>query len=102
MAWRHRQQQGPSAKRGRPTIEKSTDTNIVAAIIDYFESNASTDGKRRTECLEAGIGLNELQKILLDKYEMEVKRSTLYTRLLPRNYLTAEGKRHHTGSFCRN
>ena len=38
--------------------------------------------------------LDRLVKVLADEYEIEVKRSTLYTRLLPRNPTTLEGKRH--------
>lgn len=67
------------------------------AIIDYFEGSgeAGTDRKRRTERLEACLTIDRLQKAISDNYGMDIKRSTLYTRLLPRNSSTAEGKRHH-------
>lgn len=67
------------------------------AIIDYFETaaDAAADPRRRSEKLIAALNLDDLQRVLAENYDMELKRSTLYTRLLPRNSLTAEGKRHH-------
>lgn len=66
--------------------------------MDYFESTApsAADGKRRTERLEACLTLEKLQEALLVHYDYDIKRSTLYTRLLPRNSTTHEGKRHHS------
>ncbi|KAH7711539.1 hypothetical protein AAVH_21151 [Aphelenchoides avenae] len=69
--------------------------NSLKAIIDYFENRGAADNRRRPESLEACLTLEKLRDVLLDEYGLDLKRSTLYTRLLPRNAITAEGKRHH-------
>lgn len=79
---------------GRPRIE-TEQPGLLQAIVDIASYGSSTDERRRSEMLNFCSSLGELQSKLHEQ-GYNIKRSALYLRLLPRNSLTNEGKRHVT------
>lgn len=78
---------------GRPRIEKQYD-NLIEAIVDCVNGDAAAQGRRRDEALCSTTTIDQLQSRLSVVHNIDIKRSTLYTRLLPRASATIEGRRH--------
>uniref|UniRef100_A0A914DVA5 Uncharacterized protein n=1 Tax=Acrobeloides nanus TaxID=290746 RepID=A0A914DVA5_9BILA len=78
---------------GRPRIEKQYD-NLIEAIVDCVNGDAAAQGRRRDEALCSTTTIDQLQSRLSVFHNIDIKRSTLYTRLLPRASATIEGRRH--------
>lgn len=77
---------------GRPRLE-SQQPGLMQAIIDIATHGSATDDKRRTEMMKYCSTLDELAD-KIGELGYTIKRSALYLRLIPRNSLTTEGKRH--------
>ena len=89
-----------SAKRsfrpfpGRPALEEYDEfQKLPELILRVAQQYAAADPKRRAEILTIPNTLDELQ-LALSKEGLEIKRATLYTRLLPRRKNCAHGRRH--------
>lgn len=54
---------------------------------------ASAEERRRSEIVRSCRTLNYLHE-KLNEHGFQISRSSIYLRLLPRNYTTLEGKRH--------
>jgi hypothetical protein len=54
----------------------------LQAIIEILVPNSATDDTRRTEQLRSCKTLNELKNRLLEEYNIDIARSTLYSRLV--------------------
>ena len=62
-------------------------------IVRVAQQYAAADPKRRAELLTLPNSLDDLQAAL-KKEGLEIKRATLYTRLIPRRKNSAHGRRH--------
>ena len=62
-------------------------------IISVAQQYAAADPKRRAEILTIPNKLDNLQAAL-SKQGLEIKRATLYTRLIPRRKNSQHGRRH--------
>ena len=79
---------------GRPALEEYEEfKELPKLILRVAQQFAAADPKRRAEILTLPKTLNELQ-LALSKDGLEIKRATLYTRLLPRRKNSAHGRRH--------
>ena len=79
---------------GRPPLEESGLSRLPLVILKIAGKESAADPRRRSEVLSIPRTLNDL-KDELEKEGIIVKRSTLYTRLVPRRSTSAEGKRHN-------
>lgn len=77
---------------GRPRIEVDQ-TDLLKTIGDIAIFGSAVNDRRRTDEIRSCRTLDDMKKIL---WEMghQISRSALYLRLLPKNALTSEGKRH--------
>ncbi|CAF2767137.1 unnamed protein product [Rotaria sp. Silwood2] len=79
----------------RPSID-DTCPDLLATIEEIAILNGAADDRRRTETVRPCLTLDDLRETLKMK-GYEIKRSTLYYRLLPRRALSHDGKKHvHT------
>ena len=79
---------------GRPPLEDSTEyKELPDLIVRVAQQQAAADPKRRAEILSLSKTLDDLKKEL-EKEGMEIKRSTLYMRLIPRRKNSIYGRRH--------
>lgn len=81
-------------KVGRPALE-SDQPELLRVICELAKQGASADGRRRCEILNACKTLDDLHEELKN-LGFQLSRTATYLRLLPRNFSTIEGKRHHT------
>ena len=79
---------------GRPPLEDSDKfSDLPNLIIKIAQKYAAADPKRRSELVTLPKSLDDLVEAL-KKEGMEVKRSALYMRLIPRRRNSSNGKRH--------
>lgn len=92
--------QNPSLKRklrvhdtsGRPPLEDDQ-PELLKVLTEIATIGGGADDRRRTEMIRSCKTLDDLcQKLKEEGYS--ISQSALYTRLLPRDSTTAEGKRH--------
>ena len=79
---------------GRPRVEDDQ-PDLLKAIVDIVCAGAAADERRRSEKLSTCKTLDDLHEALLEQ-GFTISRSGTYLRLLPRNSITNEGKRHVT------
>lgn len=79
-------------KIGRPRIEEDQPL-LLKTISDIAIFGSAVHDRRRTEEIKTCHTLDDLRKSLLSM-GFEISRSALYLRLLPRDALSNEGKRH--------
>ncbi|ESN94336.1 hypothetical protein HELRODRAFT_164161 [Helobdella robusta] len=77
---------------GRPSIE-TDQSDLLKSIIDIVTASGAADDRRRTELIRSCKTLDDLHSELTN-LGYNLSRSAIYIRLLPRNYLTTEGKWH--------
>jgi hypothetical protein len=79
---------------GRPNAT-TVQTGLIEAIIDISLRGSAAHERRREDTLKSCRTLDELTKELrLQGFNLS--RSGVYLRLIPRNWLTSEGKKHIT------
>ena len=79
---------------GRPALEEYKEfSELPNIIVRIAQQYASSDPRRRAELLTLPSTLDDLQAAL-SKEGLEIKRATLYTRLVPKRKDSAHGKRH--------
>ena len=79
---------------GRPSLEESYKyKGLPSLIVRVAQQQAAGDPRRRAELLSLSKTLDDL-KAELEKDGLEVKKSTLYMRLIPRRENIKYGKRH--------
>ena len=78
-------------KIGRPSL--CDNEELKKAIIEITSGAAINDG-RKSDTIRTAISLNQITSEL-QKRGFNLKRSAVYTRLLPRKASTHEGKRHN-------
>ena len=78
-------------KIGRPSL--CDNEELKKAIIEITSNAAINDG-RKSDTIRTAISLNQITAEL-QKRGFNLKRSAVYTRLLPRKASTHEGKRHN-------
>ena len=76
---------------GRP--EKCDKSELIKVICRIAISGSAAHDRRRNEGIRTVKTLNKLTEAL-NREGFELKRSSVYLYLLPRNYRTIEGKRH--------
>ena len=76
---------------GRP--EKCESSELIEAICRIAISGSAAHDRRRNEVIRTVKTLDQLTDAL-NREGFELKRSSVYLRLLPRNQRTIEGKRH--------
>lgn len=77
---------------GRPRLEDNQE-GLLDVIREIALHGASAADKRRSAILRSCRTLDDLH-VRLQEMGYEISRTSTYRRLMPRNYLTAEGKRH--------
>ena len=78
---------------GRP--EKCDKSELIKAICRIAISGSATHDRRRNEVIREVKTLDQLTEAL-NRAGFELKRSSVYLHLLPRNHRTTEGKRQVT------
>ena len=78
---------------GRP--EKCNKSELIKAICRIGISGSAAHDRRRNEVITAVKTLDQLTEAL-NREGFELKRSSVYLHLLPRNHRLTEGKRHVT------
>ena len=78
---------------GRP--EKCDKSELIKAICRIAISGSAAHDRRRNEAIRAVKTLDQLTEAL-NREAFELKRSSVYLHLLPRNQWSIEGKRHVT------
>merc|ERR1711981_968364 len=78
-------------KIGRPSL--CDNEELKKAILEITSQAAINDG-RKSETIRTAISLNRITAEL-QRRGFNLKRSAVYTRLLPRKASTHEGKRHN-------
>ena len=78
---------------GRP--EKCDKSELIKAICRIVSSGSAAYDRRRSEVIRAVKTLDQLMEAL-NREGFELKRSSVYFHLLPRNHRSMEGKRHVT------
>ena len=76
---------------GRP--EKCDKSELIKATCRIGSSGSATHQRRRNEVIKIVKTLDQLTEAL-NREGFELKRSSVYLHLLPRNHRTTEGKRH--------
>lgn len=79
-------------RAGRPRLE-SDQPLLLKAICDIAIHGSGAHERRRCDVLRSVKTLDELLQEVKSQ-GFQISRSGLYLRLLPKNYLTTEGKRH--------
>ncbi|KAJ8686037.1 hypothetical protein QAD02_021830 [Eretmocerus hayati] len=83
---------GAIRKVGRPRIEKSQ-AGILECAEEIAIHGAGAQDRRRFDEIRPVQSLDQLHEVLLTM-GYQISRSALYLRVLPRNSLSREGKRH--------
>ena len=78
---------------GRP--EECDNSELIKAICRIAISGFAAHDRRRNEVIRAVKTLDQLTEGL-NRERFELKRSSVYLHLLPRNHRSIEGKRHVT------
>ena len=79
---------------GRPPLEDFDEFKALPdLIVRVAQQYAAADPRRRAEVLTLPSSLDDLQAAL-KKEGLEIKRATLYTRLIPRRKNSSHGRRH--------
>ncbi|CAF1339294.1 unnamed protein product [Rotaria sordida] len=84
--------------KGRPSID-DTCPDLLATNEEIAILGGAIDDRRRTETIRSCLTLDDLRETLKMK-GYEIKRSTLYYRLLPRRALSVDGKKTCSYSKC--
>ncbi|CAF3380058.1 unnamed protein product [Rotaria socialis] len=77
---------------GRPRIEEQI-PGLLEAIEEIAKVGGASDDRRRSEIIRPCLTLDDLREKLLQR-GMDVKRTTLYYRLLPHRAKSIDGRRH--------
>ncbi|KAJ8666270.1 hypothetical protein QAD02_007932 [Eretmocerus hayati] len=77
---------------GRPRIEE-TQLGILDCLKEFALHGAGAHDRRRSDIIRPVSSVSELHELLLTM-GYQISRSAMYTRVLPRNSHTNEGKRH--------
>ena len=80
------------SKPGRPRIEEDQ-PEILEAIKKIAIFGSAAHERRQTNEIRTFLSLNKLKEKLVEE-GYEIKKSALYTRLLPKNSSSHEGKKH--------
>ncbi|CAF1403975.1 unnamed protein product, partial [Rotaria magnacalcarata] len=78
--------------KGRPSVD-DTCPDLLVTIEEIAMLGGAVDDRRRTETVRSCLTLDDLRETLKMK-GYDIKRSTLYYRLLPRRALSIDGKKH--------
>ena len=81
-------------KAGRPTIEEDQPL-LLKTIVDIALYGSAAHDKRQSEIYRSVRNLDDLTEQLKIQ-GLQISRSAVYTRLLPKRSLSSEGKRHVT------
>ncbi|CAF4327668.1 unnamed protein product, partial [Rotaria magnacalcarata] len=77
---------------GRPRIEEQI-PGLLEAIEEIAKVGGASDDRRRSEIIRPCLTLDDLREKLRQR-GMDVKRTTLYYRLLPHRAKSIDGRRH--------
>ena len=80
--------------------EKCNKSELIKAICRIAISGSAAHDRRRKEVIRAVKTLDQLTKAL-NREGIELKRSSVYLHLLPRNHRSIEGKRHVTAALVK-
>lgn len=81
--------------KGRPSKNEEC-PDLLQTIIDVATVGGAADLRRRSDMIRTCKTLDQLHKYLEQNLDLEISRSAVYLRLLPRKSNSIEGKRHVT------
>ena len=82
-------------KQSRDEEREAQNKKLITAISQIAISGSATHERRRSEIMRTVKTLDQLTEALTREV-CSLKRLSVYLRLLPRNLITKEGKRHVT------